>query len=115
VQSAVNELKKNGEEPITKEQGEDMCKQIGALKYLECSAKTQEGLAAVFEEAVRFVSCLWFRFCRSNPLLLDASSTLSQSQATSLLLVRTQGRQRLTLRAVRVTKKIKKTAFSARC
>jgi hypothetical protein len=48
-------LKKSGEEPITQEQGDQMAKEIKAYRYLECSAKTQEGLAAVFEEAVRCV------------------------------------------------------------
>lgn len=55
VKSVVEELKKAGEEPITIEQGEQMTKEIKAYRYLECSAKTQEGLAAVFEEAVRCV------------------------------------------------------------
>jgi len=52
---AIEELKKNNEEPITQEQGMDMAKQIGAYKYVECSAKTQHNLATVFEESVRFV------------------------------------------------------------
>eukprot|EP01122_Echinamoeba_exundans_P004964 TRINITY_DN15163_c0_g1_i1.p1 TRINITY_DN15163_c0_g1~~TRINITY_DN15163_c0_g1_i1.p1 ORF type:complete len:248 (-),score=48.33 TRINITY_DN15163_c0_g1_i1:376-1035(-) len=55
VKSVVDELKKSGEEPITQEQGDQMAKEIKAYRYLECSAKTQEGLAAVFEEAVRCV------------------------------------------------------------
>jgi len=38
---------------ITKEQGEEMCKTVGALKYMECSAKTREGVKAVFEESIR--------------------------------------------------------------
>jgi len=55
VKSVVDELKKSGEDPITQEQGDQMAREIKAYRYLECSAKTQEGLASVFEEAVRCV------------------------------------------------------------
>lgn len=34
-------------------QGEDIRKKIGAYKYLECSAKTNEGVREVFEHATR--------------------------------------------------------------
>jgi Ras family protein A len=34
-------------------QGEEVCKKIGAHKYLECSAKTNEGVREVFEHATR--------------------------------------------------------------
>ncbi|KAI1729755.1 ras family domain-containing protein [Ditylenchus destructor] len=41
--------------PITRNQGQKVASKIKAYKYLECSALTQHGLGAVFEEAVRAV------------------------------------------------------------
>jgi len=53
--AALESLRANKEEPITPEMGEQMRQEIGAYKYLECSSLTQEGLANVFEEAIRVV------------------------------------------------------------
>jgi small GTP-binding protein len=54
--ASVNEgLKSQGLSPITKEQGDAMCKEIGASGYVECSALTQKGLKTVFDEAARVV------------------------------------------------------------
>eukprot|EP01112_Ceratiomyxa_fruticulosa_P007707 TRINITY_DN1999_c0_g1_i1.p1 TRINITY_DN1999_c0_g1~~TRINITY_DN1999_c0_g1_i1.p1 ORF type:complete len:209 (+),score=47.63 TRINITY_DN1999_c0_g1_i1:221-847(+) len=52
---AIEALKENGEEPISTEMGEKMRSEIGAHKYIECSALTQENMAEVFEAAMRVV------------------------------------------------------------
>lgn len=41
--------------PIQYSQGVQMARDIGAVKYLECSALTQKGLKTVFDEAIRAV------------------------------------------------------------
>jgi len=46
-------LKSKGLSIVTTEMGTAKATEIGAKKYLECSAKTQKGLKIVFEEAVR--------------------------------------------------------------
>ena len=52
---AVDELRKTDQQPITADQGVSMQKEIGAAKFLECSALTQRGLKVVFDEAIRMV------------------------------------------------------------
>eukprot|EP01094_Clydonella_sp_ATCC50884_P020996 TRINITY_DN44_c0_g5_i2.p1 TRINITY_DN44_c0_g5~~TRINITY_DN44_c0_g5_i2.p1 ORF type:complete len:255 (-),score=123.27 TRINITY_DN44_c0_g5_i2:453-1217(-) len=42
-------------DPISKEQGEAVAKEIGAVRYCELSAKTGEGLKEAFEQCVRVV------------------------------------------------------------
>ncbi|KAG6419196.1 hypothetical protein SASPL_121410 [Salvia splendens] len=41
--------------PITNAQGEELKKMIGAVAYIECSAKTQQNVKAVFDTAIKVV------------------------------------------------------------
>ncbi|KFM68168.1 Cdc42-like protein, partial [Stegodyphus mimosarum] len=48
----VEELAKNKQKPITYQQGEKLAKELKAVKYVECSAKIQEGLRNIFVDAI---------------------------------------------------------------
>nr|XP_012803853.2 rho-related GTP-binding protein RhoD [Jaculus jaculus] len=47
----VNKLRKNGLEPVTYHRGQDMARSVGAVAYLECSARLHNNVQAVFQEA----------------------------------------------------------------
>lgn len=49
----LEELRFKNQKPITREQGEKMCNEIGAVKYVEVSAKTGENVSNLFQIAAR--------------------------------------------------------------
>ena len=51
----VEKLTEKNLKPVTQSDGLKMQKDIGAVKYLECSALTQKNLKIVFDEAIRAV------------------------------------------------------------
>jgi small GTP-binding protein len=51
----IERLREKMQAPIQYHQGLQMAKDIGAIKYLECSALTQKGLKTVFDEAIHAV------------------------------------------------------------
>jgi len=51
----LSKLTERNMAPIKYQDGVAMAKEIGAVKYLECSALTQKGLKNVFDEAIRAV------------------------------------------------------------
>merc|ERR1719331_2676245 len=52
-QSMISKLQAKGLSVITEQEATQRTSEIGAVKYLECSALTQEGLKVVFDEAIR--------------------------------------------------------------
>ncbi|XP_063282584.1 ras-related C3 botulinum toxin substrate 1-like [Pelobates fuscus] len=51
----IEKLKNENKSPISFQQGLTLSKNIGSVKYVECSALTQKGLKTVFDEAIRAV------------------------------------------------------------
>ena len=51
----IEKLSQKHKAPITEEEAKAKANEVGAVKYLECSAATQQGLVEVFHEAVRAV------------------------------------------------------------
>lgn len=47
------ELAKMKQEPVKPQEGRTMAEKINAFAYLECSAKSKEGVREVFETATR--------------------------------------------------------------
>ncbi|XP_060095141.1 ras-related C3 botulinum toxin substrate 1-like [Heteronotia binoei] len=66
----TKQLKKMKLLPVTYQEGLDVAKIIGAVKYVECSALTREGLKMVFDEAIPAVVCALHVKERRNCLLL---------------------------------------------
>ncbi|TDH71899.1 hypothetical protein CCR75_000987 [Bremia lactucae] len=54
-EETLEKLKEKKLIPISIEQGEALKVELGAYKYIECSALTQKGLKSVFDDAIRCV------------------------------------------------------------
>lgn len=53
--SVVEKLQEKGQRVLTDADGEELRKKVKAVKYCECSAKTQQGVKNVFDECIRAV------------------------------------------------------------
>lgn len=72
-QGVKDKLAKQKMQPVKKEDGERMAKELGAVKYVECSALTQYKLKDVFDEVCSFLSF----FLSFNPFARPSSASLS--------------------------------------
>ncbi|XP_008054592.2 rho-related GTP-binding protein RhoD, partial [Carlito syrichta] len=66
----VKRLRKNGQEPVTYHRGQEVARSVGAVAYLECSARLHDNVHAVFQEAAEVALSspsrnLWRRITQS--------------------------------------------------
>jgi small GTP-binding protein len=66
----ANKLKNKGEKIVEYKEGVELANSINAIKYIECSAKSGDGLKSVFDEAIRAALFGKKRKKNSNCLLL---------------------------------------------
>jgi Ras-related C3 botulinum toxin substrate 1 len=52
---SLEKLQQQGMKPVDTQDGENLAKEIGAIRFMECSALTQKGLKQVFDEAIKAI------------------------------------------------------------
>lgn len=79
----LEKLVRQKQRPITSVQGERLARELGAVKYMECSALTREGLKNVFDKVSRPPLCMQRHMLNiSSRRLRRRSSHLSSARRT---------------------------------
>merc|ERR1712088_42716 len=80
--NTIKELAKMKQEPVKPEDGRTMAEKINAFAYLECSAKSKEGVREVFETATR--AALQVKKKKKKPCVLFRRQTKSAKRSIQL-------------------------------
>ncbi|KAF7344528.1 Cell division control protein 42 [Mycena sanguinolenta] len=82
----VMQMARRGQAPVTTAQGERMAFELGAAKYLECSAKTLEGVKNVFIQA-RILCSTDISNCSSQAVAAAVPYALEQRRKSKRCIV----------------------------
>jgi cell division control protein 42 len=76
----IEKLARQKQRPVTSDLGERLARELGAVKYVECSALTQKGLKNVFDEVCAVDLLQHFTFLTNPPSGNRSRARTSRSQ-----------------------------------
>lgn len=69
----IEELRKTSQRPVSTQEGQAVAQKIGARRYIECSARTGEGVRDVFQVATRESLSVRFPFVQLSSAGVELS------------------------------------------